>query len=96
MYTVTQVYIRAGWTTDGGVWIWKTAIGEANKKGRATLQNTSMMDERCELIEKLCGVCYTDPKACPYLNLPWWRSRSFMVQGVCYPHLTVRKTDDHF
>lgn len=63
-------YIRAVWTPAGEVWGWQTTRDEAVEKGGAKLQNSSTMEERCELIEKLGGGFYGDPNACPYLDLP--------------------------
>lgn len=40
------------------------------QKAEAILQNARTMAERRELIEKLGGVFYEGPKACPHLDLP--------------------------
>lgn len=37
---------------------------------RGEASNSLSIEERCELIEMLGGVFYTDPKICPYLDLP--------------------------
>ena len=63
-------YIRVGWTPEGGAWVWQTAREEASRKGGAKLQHARTMEERCDWIDKLGGVFYADPKACPYLDLP--------------------------
>ncbi|KAJ5992963.1 hypothetical protein N7451_008687 [Penicillium sp. IBT 35674x] len=64
-------YIRVGWPTGGGVWVWQpTDEAEAREKGGAKLQNANTMDERCELIKSLGGTFYADPQNCPYLDLP--------------------------
>lgn len=60
-------YIRTGWAPRGGVWVWQTRRDEAGEKGGAKLQNANTME--AELIGKLGGVFYVDPKACPYLDL---------------------------
>ena len=65
-----KIYIRAGWPPGGGVWVWQTTKDEAGKKGAAKLQNANTIDERCDMLEKLGGTFYPDPKACPYLDLP--------------------------
>jgi len=64
-------YIRVGWPTGGGVWVWQpTDEAEAWKKGGAKLQNANTMEERCDLIKSMGGVFYADPQDCPYLELP--------------------------
>lgn len=64
-------YIRVGWPTGGGVWVWQPKDEtEAKEKGGAKLQNANTMDERCELIKSLGGAFYADPQSCPYLDLP--------------------------
>ncbi|KAJ5536890.1 hypothetical protein N7513_010076 [Penicillium frequentans] len=64
-------YIRVGWPTGGGVWVWQPKDeAEASEKGGAKLQNANTMDERYELIESLGGTFYADPQSCPYLDLP--------------------------
>lgn len=62
-------YIRVGWTSDGGVWVWKTTRMDTSGKGGAQLQNARTMQERCMMIEKLGGTFYADPKDCPFLDL---------------------------
>lgn len=61
-------YIKVGWTSDGGAWVWKTTRSDA--RGGAQLQNARTMQERCMMIEKLGGTFYADPKDCPFLDLP--------------------------
>ncbi|KAJ5974087.1 hypothetical protein N7481_011297 [Penicillium waksmanii] len=62
-------YIRVGWTSDGGVWVWKTTRSDADEIGGAQLLNARTMQERCMMIEKLGGTFYADPKDCPFLDL---------------------------
>ncbi|KAF9251868.1 hypothetical protein DTO013E5_1109 [Penicillium roqueforti] len=63
-------YVRVGWTSDGGAWVWKTTKEGASKKGGAMLQNARTMEERCLVIERLGGTFYANPKYCPFLDLP--------------------------
>jgi hypothetical protein len=62
-------YIHVGWSSDGGVWVWKTTKMDVSGCGRAQLQNARTMQERCMMIEKLGGAFYADPKDCPFLDL---------------------------
>ncbi|KAE8553809.1 hypothetical protein EYB25_002347 [Talaromyces marneffei] len=62
-------YIHVGWSSDGGVWVWKTTRMDVNGGGGAQLQNACTMQERCMMIEKLGGTFYADPKDCPFLDL---------------------------
>lgn len=62
-------YIQVGWSSDGGVWVWKTTKMDMNDGGGAQLQNARTMQERCMMIEKLGGTFYADPKDCPFLDL---------------------------
>jgi hypothetical protein len=66
----TDVYLRVGWTAGGGVWVLHTTLDNAGDIGAARIHNAHDMEERCRCIEKLGGVFYTDPKDCPYLDLP--------------------------
>lgn len=61
-------YIQVGWTSDGGVWVWKTTRKDTSEGGGAQLQNARTMQERCMMIEKLGGTFYADPKDCPFLD----------------------------
>lgn len=60
-------YIKVGWTSNGGVCVWKTTGMHARGRGGAQLQNARTMQERCMIIEKLGGIFYPDPKDCPFL-----------------------------
>lgn len=65
-----DVYIKMGWPAGGGVCVLYTTLEEASDIGVAIIHNTSDIEERCRLIERLVGVYYADPRACPYLDLP--------------------------
>ncbi|KAJ6014733.1 hypothetical protein N7540_009324 [Penicillium herquei] len=66
----TDSYLQVGWPAAGGVWVLQTTLDNAGHIGAARIHNAHDMEERCRWIEKLGGVFYTDPKDCPYLDLP--------------------------
>ena len=62
-------FIATGWPTTGGVWVLSTTKGEAAEKEVGVLFRAYSMDERCEVIEQLGGIFYSNPKNCPHLDL---------------------------
>ncbi|KAH8803706.1 hypothetical protein F5884DRAFT_862023 [Xylogone sp. PMI_703] len=64
-------FLSVGWPAGGGVWVIKTTLEEADKKGTAKIYNAYSIEERCKMIEQLGGVFYADPKDCPHLDLSW-------------------------
>ena len=56
-------YIKTGWPSNGkGVWVLNTTQSRANELGAARIYNARDMDERCQIIESIGGVYYSDPK----------------------------------
>jgi len=63
--------IVAAWPQGGtGVWVLvaRTALDGA-EKGFGMIRNATSMDERCEVVQKLGGKFYSDPRDCPDLDL---------------------------
>ncbi|CAK46245.1 hypothetical protein CBS115989_5280 [Aspergillus niger] len=65
----TDPHIRFGWPEDGGVWVLNTTYGQASDLGTAIIYNANNMEERCEMIKRLGGIFYADPRNCPFLDL---------------------------
>lgn len=61
--------VVAAWPQSAGVWVLAMTAGEAGDKGLGMLWSAISMDERCEIVEKLGGKFYSDPKDCPHLDL---------------------------
>ena len=53
----------------GGVWVLAVWLDEAASKGLAAVRNAFNMDERCEVVQKLGGHFYANPKDCPDLDI---------------------------
>ncbi|OJJ87039.1 uncharacterized protein ASPGLDRAFT_64322 [Aspergillus glaucus CBS 516.65] len=66
----TDSYLCVGWPAVGGVWVLHTTRGRAREIGGAIIHNVFSMEERCEVIKRLGGFYYANPKDCPYLDLP--------------------------
>lgn len=58
-----------GWPAEGGVWAMSTTRDGAGSSGMGRIGNAFTMDERCEMIKRLGGTFYADPKNCPHLDL---------------------------
>lgn len=64
--------VTVAWPQDerAGVWVLTLrGVGEAADKGLGAVWNAASMDERCEVIEKMGGQFYADPKECPDLQV---------------------------
>lgn len=60
--------IIVGWPAGGGIWVYDAT--EPHDKDAGIVHNAHSMEERCEVIEKLGGKFYENPKDCPDLDLP--------------------------
>jgi hypothetical protein len=58
-----------GWPEGGGVWCLKTSYAKASDIGVGRVANAVSMSERCDVIRRLGGIFYADPKDCPELKL---------------------------
>ncbi|CAJ2509456.1 Uu.00g144820.m01.CDS01 [Anthostomella pinea] len=63
--------VVAAWPQSGeGVWVLTARDrDEAAEKGLGRVWNASTMDERCEVVESLGGIFYSDPTLCPAWKL---------------------------
>ncbi|EED20559.1 conserved hypothetical protein [Talaromyces stipitatus ATCC 10500] len=63
--------LHVGWPSNGGVWVLHIGEMEAifETEPWGIIYNALNMDERCQIIERLGGKFYPDPKRCPYLDL---------------------------
>jgi hypothetical protein len=64
-----EEFIATGWPAGGGVWVLSEDIEAAGGKHAGMLFNVYTMEERCNIIEKLGGTFYANPKDCPDLDL---------------------------
>lgn len=64
-----EEFIATGWPTRGGVWVLSEDSEAASRKNAGMLFNAYNMEERCNIIEKLGGIFYSNPKDCPDLDL---------------------------
>ncbi|RAL09284.1 uncharacterized protein BO97DRAFT_427554 [Aspergillus homomorphus CBS 101889] len=60
----------SGWAATGGVWVLHCTRAKAARKGASRNHIAATMEERCQVIEKLGGVFYANPRDCLHLDLP--------------------------
>ncbi|SPN96542.1 uncharacterized protein DNG_00065 [Cephalotrichum gorgonifer] len=62
--------VIAAWPQSGsGVWVLVIHRWERGERGEGVVRNAFSMDERCEVVKKLGGRFYSDPKECLHLEL---------------------------
>lgn len=66
---VEEAFIATGWPAGGGVWVLSEDIFAPSRKHAGMLFNAYTMEERCNVIKKLGGTFYVNPKDCPDLDL---------------------------